>query len=215
MTARWRRIRREWRAHPDRGVSLMELTVVMFVFGLVLVGVVSLTTGIERSDSESAERVTATDEARHAMQQMSRTIRRSVVPSTLGGTGERAVLRAEPNALTLYANLDNPDNTVGPSLVEYVLEGGVLTQTVRRPVAGTRDTYCADDDTTAECEGTVRTVILCRRVLGSVFTYRNAMGLSATSLDEVRVVSISLLVGGDERRSRVRMVDLVVLFSVS
>lgn len=217
MTGHCRRALREWRRHPDRGVSLMEVAVVMFVMGIVLVGVVSFTTGVERSDGESVDRVDATEEARYAMQRMSSTIRHAVVPGSLGGVGAAAVVRADPSALTFYANLDNPDNTIGPSRVEYALADGVLTQVVRRPVAGTRDTYCTDGQTTGPCAGRTSTLVLGRDVLEPLFSYLDADGAPTTVPARVRTVEVSVAVQADPTsdRAAVRVEDRIVLFGLN
>jgi type II secretory pathway component PulJ len=183
-------------------VTLTELVVAMAVFSILMVGVAALTAGIQRSDRAAWDRVDDTEEGRHALLQLSRTIGRAVVPTTLGGRERSAFAEIEPDALVVYANLDNPGNTVGPSRVEHVLADGVLTQTVRRPVEGTRDTYCADDDDTPACEGRVVVQVLARTVhrddTAPLFTYLDADGDPTEVPHQVRAVQVAFAVQQDD-----------------
>ncbi len=201
MTA-WRRRGGPRRAtpHHDAGVTLTELIVAMAVFSIVLVGVAALTAGIQRSDRAAWDRVDDTEEGRYALMQLSRVVGRAVVPATVGGRERSAFADLAPDGLTVYADLDNPGGTAGPSRVEYVLDDGVLTQTTRRPVDGDRATYCADDDATPECEGRVHSVVLARAVLGDdgpLFTFLDAAGDETDAPHRVRTVLVSLVVQQD------------------
>lgn len=202
MNARRWRGARPRRATPprDAGVTLTELIVAMAVFSIVLVGVAALTAGIQRSDRAAWERVDDTEEGRYALMQLSRVIGRAVVPATVGGRERAAFADLAPDALTVYADLDNPGGAVGPSRVEYALADGELTQTTRRPVDGDRATYCADDDATPECEGRVQTVVLARAVrddAAPLFTYLDAAGDETDAPHLVHTVLISLVVQQD------------------
>jgi prepilin-type N-terminal cleavage/methylation domain-containing protein len=200
MSGRTHRVTRP-RERDERGMTLTELLVAMAVFGIVLVGVAALTLGIQRSDRAARDRVDDTEEGRFALQQLSRTVGRAVVPTALGGRERSAFAEIEPGRLVLYADLDNPGNSVGPSRVEHVLDGGVLTQTVRVPVEGTRDTYCEDGDDAPGCEGRVTTHVLARAVVASdddpVFTYLDAAGDPTDEPRLVRAVQVSLAVQHD------------------
>jgi prepilin-type N-terminal cleavage/methylation domain-containing protein len=186
---------------PDAGVTLTELVVAMAVFGILLVGVAALTAGIHRSDSAAWDRVDDTEEGRYALLQLSRTVNRAVVPATVGGRERAALAVTEPDALVLYADLDNPGGAVGPSRVEYALADGVLTQTVRRPVEGTRDTYCADDDASPECDGSVEVDVLARAVRNGpadpLFTYLDAEDAVTDRPHRVRAVTVDLVLQQD------------------
>lgn len=185
----------------DAGVTLTELVVAMTVFGILLVGVAALTAGIHRSDGAAWDRVDDTEEGRYALLQLSRTVTRAVVPATVGGRERAAFVETEPDALVLYADLDNPGGAVGPSRVEYALADGVLTQTVRRPVEGDRDTYCADGDASPECVGRVQVDVLARAVRNDaadpLFTYLDADGDPTDRPPQVRVVMVALALQQD------------------
>lgn len=205
----------------DAGVTVAELLVAMMILAVVMLGVAATTQGVERTDRESARRVDDTAEAQYALQLLSRAVTRAVVPASLGGTERTAVVEAEPGRLVLYANLDNPGNTVGPSRVEYVLDGGVLTQTVRRPVEGDAATYCADDDDTPDCEGRVTRLVLARHLRNGaddpLFAYRDADGEPTTEPARVRAVEVALVVQHDPSSGRepARFTGLLVPFSLS
>jgi type II secretory pathway pseudopilin PulG len=197
-------------------VTLTELIVAMAVFSILMVGVAALTIGIQRSDRAAWDRVDDTEEGRYALLQLSRTVGRAVVPTTLGGRERSAFAEIEPDTLVLYANLDNSGNAVGPSRVEHVLADGVLTQTVRRPVEGTRDTYCEDDDDTPACEGRVVVQVLARAVLhddaAPLFTYLDVDGDPTDLPHLVRAVQVALAVqqDADSDQEPARFVDRVV-----
>lgn len=185
---------------PDAGVTLTELVVAMSVFAIILVGVAALTAGIQRSDRAAWDRVDDTEEGRYALVQLSRVIGRAVVPATVGGRERAAFADIGPDALTVYADLDNPAGVAGPSRVEYALADGALTQTTRRPVDGDRATYCADDDASPECEGRVQAVVLARAVRDDaepLFTYLDAAGDETDAPHLVRTVLVSLTVQQD------------------
>jgi hypothetical protein len=169
----------------------------MVVFAIILAGVGVLAGGIQRFDGAAWQRVDDTAEARTALEGLSRTIGRAVVPTRLGGTERAAFVQADPHVLVLYADLGDPGHARGPSLVELRVEDGVLTQTVRVPIAGTRDTYCQDDDTSPECAGRVVESVLARGVQSDgepLFGYLDAAGAEVTDPRGVRSVRITLTV---------------------
>ncbi len=212
---------RALREQPDRGVSLMEMMVAVFVFGFVAIGVATLTAGIERTDHETFRRVDATEEARYAVRMVARTLSRAVEPGVLGaGTGP-AVTVAEPTTLTVYANIDNPGNSVGVARVTYDLVDGVLTETVSRARVGSRDSFCLPEEAaTPACEGRVSTVVLARDLVTSVmyplFRYYDADLGSVTAPASVRRVSVSIGVRHDTERPQppIRMTETVYLFQL-
>lgn len=188
----------------ERGTTLMELVVTIFVFGLVLSSMATLTIGLQNSDQASVARVNSTQHGLVAMRSMSRNISRAVVPSAVGGTGNAAVTAAGATTLSLFAHLDDPTGTVGPSLVDYAVADGVLTQTIRIPKAGTRDDYCDALDASPACAGRVTTGVLCRDVRNTetdpLFVARDASGSATTAPTRVRSVDIALIVGNPGTR---------------
>lgn len=190
---------------------MMELVVTIFVFGLVLSSMATLTIGLQKSDGQSLSRVNGTQDALTAMRSMSRNISRGVAPSALGGSETSAVTSAGATGLTLYSYVDDPTGAVGPSLIQYTLDGGVLTQTVKVPKAGTRYEYCSAADASTECSGRVTTGVLCRGVRNSdsdpLFVYRDADGAVTNDPAQVRSIDVALVVGA----SAVRVVDHLAL----
>lgn len=210
---------RALRERPDRGVSLMEMMVAVFVFGFVAIGVAALTAGIERTDHETFRRVDATEEARYAVRMISRTLSRAVEPGVLGaGTGP-AVTVAQPTSLTVYANIDNPGNSVGVARVTYDLVDGVLTETVSRARVGARDSFCLPEEAaTSACEGRVSTAVLARDLVNTaatpLFLYYDADFRLVSAPAEVRRVTVAVAVRHDTQRPQppVQMTENVYLF---
>jgi prepilin-type N-terminal cleavage/methylation domain-containing protein len=202
-------------ADGDRGTTLVELVVTMVIFAVLMSSVATLTLGINRTDRGTVARVDRTADAWIALRTMSRAISRAVVPTALGGSSSSAVVTAGPTTLTFFAYLDDPDDTRGPTRVEYAVVDGVLTQTLRLPKDGTRDTYCTDADTSTACAGRVSTTVLGREVRCSaadpLFVYRDAAGEVTTTPAQVRSVDVALVLGTAGLGSTTRLVDHLAL----
>ena len=124
----------------DAGFSLSELLVTMFIVGLVLSATATLTIGLLRSNAENISRTDQVDSARVAVESMAKTLRTSVMQSQLGasGTTADAFIQGDNYAVAFYANIDNPNNSIGPSKVTYRIDAtgtgvGDLYQTVQKP----------------------------------------------------------------------------------
>ncbi len=218
-----RRPHPRWRAGDDRGTSLTELMVVMLIMGVVVAATVTLTIGFQRTNAENMGRQDQIDAARTVVERMGKTLRTAVKPSQLisrcsGSACEvDAFFTAKDFTVQFYANLDNPNNTVGPSKVSYTVEtagpdAGVLTEKVQtpepRPVDGsTGYTYCNPEAVGASTE--CRSHLTTRRLAEGVVTTSgtpvlayydssgnrlvpSASGLSADDLE--KVLSIELVV---------------------
>jgi prepilin-type N-terminal cleavage/methylation domain-containing protein len=142
-----RRVRR-----ADDGVTLTELLVTMMVLGLLVSATVLMVNASMRVSSNTKERMDQSNSATIAMQRVSRTLRTAVLQSQLTTTctlaicTESAFLKGTRTSVQFYADVDNPKNSVGPSRVTYDITGGVLTETVQRPLSPTPDAagyhYC-------------------------------------------------------------------------
>ena len=124
----------------DAGFSLSELLVTMFIVGLVLSATATLTIGLLRSNAENISRTDQVDSARVAVESMAKTLRTSVMQSQLGASGSTAdaFIQGDDYSVAFYANIDNPNNSVGPSKVTYRIDAtgtgvGDLYQTIQKP----------------------------------------------------------------------------------
>jgi prepilin-type N-terminal cleavage/methylation domain-containing protein len=120
----------------DAGFSLVELSVAMLVCSVVAGAAgVMVMTGAKSARSSEA-RLDTINSARVSVESMSRSLRTAVLPRQLDNAGslDAAFLQASPRRVSFYANINNPDNTVGPSRVTYALDGtGNLIQTIQAP----------------------------------------------------------------------------------
>lgn len=201
-------LRRVPTARDDRGITLTETLVTMLVLGFVLAAVMSLFTSSLRTASATNKRLEEIADGKIAVSVMTRSLRTAILPSQLydtASTDTAAFIKAKPDEISFFANLENIDNTVGPSKVTYLVDaGGVLRESVQPPLpraAGvTRFTYC--DPNLASCA--VKRRILARNVdltQGSIFAYYNAMSvklvgdpLPLADLESVDSVDVTLTV---------------------
>lgn len=164
-------------AGDDRGVTLVELMVTMVVTALVAALTAALVIGVQQTNQENVSRQDQIDEARVAVRSMSKTLRAAVTPSQLAtnclegaGCSSGAFTQASGTGVQFYSNLDNADNSRGPSRVTYVLattgpQAGELVETVQRPDSATPGasgyTYCTRG---AGCEARISSRVLARGV---------------------------------------------------
>jgi type II secretory pathway pseudopilin PulG len=152
MTGVRTQVRGQWRLRRDTGTTIVELAVVMLILSVIVAATVTLSIGFSRANAENVNRQDQIDMARSAVERMSKTIRTAVKPSqlTCSGCTEDAFVRGDDFAVQFYANLDNPDNLVGPSRITYTIadsgpEAGILVEKVQRPDSNTPSpnyTYC-------------------------------------------------------------------------
>ncbi len=128
---------RRLRERPDSGTSIVEIAVSMMVFSILLIACGTLYITSIRSVGSTNARLVETQDAKIAISAMSRSLRTAILPSQLYDTSsstEAAFILATPNLIQFYANIDNPNNTIGPTKVTYKVAGGVLTQTAQKPL---------------------------------------------------------------------------------
>ena len=146
-------LRARVRGEKDAGTTIVELTVVMIILAFIVGATVTLANGFERTNAESTNRQDQLDMARVAVERMSKTLRTAVKPSQLkceGCTDTDAFVRGKDFEIQFYANLDNADNSVGPSRVTYTIaasgtDAGKLIEKVQVPDSATPNpnyTYC-------------------------------------------------------------------------
>jgi prepilin-type N-terminal cleavage/methylation domain-containing protein len=139
--------------HRDAGVSLIELLVVMMLFGLIGTLVTSLVISTHRQNAATRIRLEDVDQARVGMDALTRTLRTAVQPAQLqigctSCTGPASTATAVTTARSDYVQLfANFGSEAGPSLVTFTVgddaaEGmATLTQKTQPPDAGSAPNY--------------------------------------------------------------------------
>ncbi|GEL93479.1 type IV pilus modification PilV family protein [Cellulomonas composti] len=225
MTGGWgalqaRVMRRLPHRRDESGTSLVELAAAMFLFGIIVASVATLSIGFARTNAENMNRQDQVDVARSSVERMSRNVRTAVMPSqmsaTCTGCTEDAFVLGKNLEVQFYANVDNTGNTVGPSRVTYQVTNisggfGTLVEKVQVPDSATPTAsgyqYCNAElsSASAACKARLKTRILARGVDTStpLFSYYNqsgtrltpaSAGLTATDLSNVLGVELHLTV---------------------
>ncbi len=197
---------------PESGTTIAEISVAMGVFSILLIACGTLYTTSIRTVASTNARLVETQDAKIAISAMSRSLRTAILPSQLydtSSTEQAAFIEATPNSIRFYANIDNPNNTVGPTKVTYAVTNGVLTQTSQQPLprvgVSRAFIYCTPGP------GCVtKTKVLARGVVTStapLFRYYDALGgqltgasLTADQLEVVDAVDVSVTVAQKKTR---------------
>jgi prepilin-type N-terminal cleavage/methylation domain-containing protein len=202
----------------DTGLTLAELSVTMLILGILTTAVMVLVNGSERLAVQNTTRVDQINTGRTAVEAMSKSLRTAVLPSQVGATcpdgapetdprcvlaaSEAAFLQGTATSVQFYGNLDNVNNTIGPSRVTYTVTGGTLVETIQAPDAHAPDSfayrYC---DPGPSCPVRTRTLATGVLTASPIFTYYDASGarinrttLTATDLEKVDAVDIVVTV---------------------
>jgi prepilin-type N-terminal cleavage/methylation domain-containing protein len=185
------------------GFTLVEMIVVTIILGVVLAAVQTTLIMTNKTVGQNATRVDQTQQAKVAVDSMTRTLRTAVLPSQLNGTcascNAAAFIQGTKNSVQFYANINNDSNAIGPSRVSYVVNAnGELVETIQPPNAHAANdfnyTYCTPGPGCI-----VSTRVLARGVPTglAVFTYYDHAGnvmtsstLSATDLAQVDSIDV-------------------------
>jgi prepilin-type N-terminal cleavage/methylation domain-containing protein len=198
----------------ERGLTLVELSVTMMIMAVLAAAAAALYVGSLKTATGTQSRLEEVNDGRIAVSAMSRSLRTAILPSQLydtSSTETAAFIEATPLSMRFYANINNPDNSIGPSRVTYtVTPQGELVETVQppnQPVINNKYVYC--DPAAAGCS--VSSKVLARGVDPAVriFTYYDPLGasmsgsvLSQAQMENIDSVDVSLTVeqrgsGGD------------------
>jgi prepilin-type N-terminal cleavage/methylation domain-containing protein len=191
----------------DAGFTLVEMLTVITLLSLISALAFGALIQAQKTVRGNANRLDQAQQAKAAMETMSKTIRTAVLPSQIGGSNPdvAAFLQADWNKVSFYGNLNNQSNASGPSKVTYELKpSGQLLETIQ-PASGVSGsgayTYCVVGS--AGCVVYARTVA--RNVVYDatkpVFVYYSITAptgmtppLNATTLPSVNSIDLSVSV---------------------
>lgn len=173
----------------DRGVSLIEMLVVVSILGTIMAMVSQGLVSAQRTMNQNSSRLDGLSQTNLAMEAMTRVLRTAILPSqvqaTCAGCDVAAFIEGDNRMVRFYANVDNDGilpssgtTDLGPRRVSYIIsEAGELIETIQKPnlhsVTDFNYQYCTPG---ASCP--IHTRILARDVTaGTVFTYYDRSGV--------------------------------------
>ena len=203
MSARWNEHARKLRrAGREGGYTMVEMMVVVMILGVVLAAVQTTLIMTNKTVAGSAARVDQTQQAKTAIDSMTKVLRTAVLPSQLNGTGSvssaAAFITGTGTSVQFYANINNDSNIIGPSQVSYTVNGsGYLIEKIQPPDAHAVGNY----NYTYLCTTCTYSRILARNVSTAqpLFTYYTKSGATITdttltAADLAAVDSIDMVV---------------------
>ncbi len=179
-----RRLRRTPRG--DAGLSLTELLVTMMIMGILVAATAALYISSLKTSTGTKSRLEEISDGRIAFSAMSRSLRTAILPSQLydaSSSETAAFIEAGPLSMRFYANLDNPNNVIGPSRVTYTVTAAreliETKQLPNQPVVNNKYIYC--DPTVVGCS--VQRKVLARGVdpTETIFRYYDDLGTQLSS----------------------------------
>lgn len=190
---------------------MIEMIVVISILGAVLAMVQSTSILAFKDVGSNATRLDQAQQAKVGIEAMSKVLRTAVLPSQLLGTCTlcdlSAFLQGTTNSVSFYANVNNPNNTIGPSKASYTVDPadpkGTLVEVIQPPnahaVSDTNYQYCVASAPTCTTDKT-RVVAYGVTGLSTLFTYYDKNGavltppLDATELTQVDSMDIVLTI---------------------
>lgn len=182
--------RRAQRAVDD-GFTLAELLVAMLITSIVLGGLGAIYTATARTSSITQTRLAQTDDARNGVETATRVLRTAVMPKQLQdlSSADAAFLSADRDSVSFYADIDNPNNTIGPSRVKLWVDASgnfwELRQPPDQPPSVTYDyAYSNCTPNTAGCKAIQRLVApgVQDTAAAPIFKYYTSAGTQITSI---------------------------------
>ena len=139
----------------DKGTTIVELSVTMLILGIIVAATATLAIGFSRTNAQNTNRQDQIEDARQAVERISKTLRTAVKPSQLIAAcsvacGDiDAFMQGKDASVQFYANLNNPGNRVGPSRITYTVgttgaSAGLLVETAQTPTDSNPSTPVVD-----------------------------------------------------------------------
>jgi prepilin-type N-terminal cleavage/methylation domain-containing protein len=122
------------RLRGSRGFTLIELLVVMLVAGIIAAGMLSLYLGVTRSFADTGNRIVNQDDARTAVNQMTRYLRAASSSAANLTSVSDAIALASPQEVVFYADINGNGY---PDKVRYYLTGNTLKMATVAPNTST------------------------------------------------------------------------------
>jgi prepilin-type N-terminal cleavage/methylation domain-containing protein len=202
------------RQHADGGFTLVEMLTVVLLLSIIIAVSMGELMGAQGQTRNNATRLDQTQQAKVAVEDMTKNLRTAVLPSQIQGscsTCGTAFLLADWYRVQFYANINNPTNTIGPSQVSYTYDSvaKTLTEIIRPPDphATTVSDYtytCVNGTSNAFGTCKVSTRVIATSVVASsgspLFAYYDysqtqlGVPLASTQLGNVDSISLSLLI---------------------
>lgn len=205
----------------------------MLVLGILSTAVATLFIGSLRTTQSTQTRLEQENSARVAVEAMTRVLRTAVLPSSLASCSPScgataAFIEGTPTSVAFYADIDNTNNSVGPSQVTFSIDpANELVETVQPADPGSAATGYTWTPCTLGAPGcSLQKRVLATNVTtaaSNLFTYYSygdltpiSGTLNATQLANVDAVDIVLAVHkpGDERVAPTSYVGRVALPNV-
>jgi prepilin-type N-terminal cleavage/methylation domain-containing protein len=199
MRTRWGKLRKVGR---QDGYTMVEMMVVVMILGIVLAAVQTTLIMAQKTVSGSGARIDQTQQAKTAVDSITKVLRTAVLPSQLNGTGASstaaAFIQGTKTSVQFYANINNDANIIGPSQVSYAIDvAGTLTEKIQPPDAHAVGNY----NYTYNCTTCTASRVLARNVstTQTLFTYYMKNGAAITdatltATDLAAVDSIDVIV---------------------
>jgi type II secretory pathway pseudopilin PulG len=95
----------------DLGISLIEITVVLLIIGMIVPVIYGLLESVQKDEVSVSSRNAAAGQAQIMDEALSRQIHAAAIPNGLSG----AIVSAQPNSLKFYASLASIGSSKGPA----------------------------------------------------------------------------------------------------
>lgn len=224
MTA-LRNLPRHRTSRGDGGFTVVEMVVVVFILAVVLAMVQGALLMAQHNTGDTKTRLDQVGNGKTAIEAMSKTLRTAVRPSQLSATCSgcealAAFMSGDARSVRFYANINNPNNIVGPSKVSYeVTEAGELVETIQPPNPHAANDfnyqYCTPGP---GCEVFTRTLATDVPDDTNLFTYYDASGaalpqgtLTAAQLAAVDQIDVVVTVKASPAHSSTTFTQRVAL----
>jgi type II secretory pathway pseudopilin PulG len=151
------RARGNRRGDQELGISLIEITVVLLIIGMIVPVIFGLLTSVQKDEVSISSRNAAAGQAQIMDEALSRQIHAAAIPTGLTG----AIVSASPNSFEFYSSLASIGNSNGPSQINVTTALTCTTCTtynlveqITQPGAGPNYTTAGGATTTTRVLGT-------------------------------------------------------------